>query len=71
MNVYISFTHNNPNWKEHKCSSVRVWTNCGIFIDGKLLSHEKELLTHKSARMPYLHERRQTQIGTFCVIQFM
>lgn len=59
-----------PDWKENKCS-VRDWTNCGIFIDGKLLSHEEELLTHKSTQMPYLHEKRQMQKPTFCVIQFM
>lgn len=30
-----------PNWKEHKCSAIGDWTNCGILIDGKLLSPKK------------------------------
>ena len=49
-----------PCWKQHKCPSIRDWTNCGTFADGKLLGHKKESMTDtQKTWMPYLPRRRQ------------
>lgn len=42
--VHSPFSHNSQNWKQHKRPSKdEQITNCGIYINGMLISNENRL----------------------------